>query len=290
MDVDGIVTALLAGPLPKGPLVAALPMYDWPEERAVVDAQWVRLREALRAKGVDAPEHLARCNADLPTFHGSSVDLEPDALDLAALWRHPGLLFAQTCWGPLELWLGDAVRVVGQEDYSGVEGGDGEFYASAIVMRGDDLRGLSEAPPPLTYRGEPLVSPAFGPHKGAGDSLSQSPSHLWGGVRGGGTSLHALLIGQRLTYNAPDSMSGYLALERDLGGLDVFNERVISGGHRASIRMVANGDADVAAVDCKTWALALQHEPAARGLVVVGWTQKRKGLPYVCAGRLSQGS
>ncbi|MGN6537639.1 MAG: phosphate ABC transporter substrate-binding protein, partial [Mesorhizobium sp.] len=36
--------------------IAALPMYDWPEVRAEVDAQWARLRDALRRRGVDAPD------------------------------------------------------------------------------------------------------------------------------------------------------------------------------------------------------------------------------------------
>ena len=63
--------------------------------------------------------------------------------------------------------------------------------------------------------------------------------------------------------------------------LDIFSELIVSGGHRNSIRMVASGKADVAAMDCKTWALAQQFEPAAKALQVVGWTQKRKGLPFI---------
>ena len=80
-----------------------------------------------------------------------------------------------------------------------------------------------------------------------------------------------------------------MALERDLRAqgtsLDIFRERLISGGHRNSIRMVAAGEADVTAVDAKTWALALKHEPAARELTVAGWTAKRKGLPFITARR-----
>jgi ABC-type phosphate/phosphonate transport system substrate-binding protein len=303
MDVDGIVAALLAGPLPEGPLIAALPMYDWPEERAVVDAQWVRLRDALLAKGVDAPERLARCNADLPTFNGSSVDLAPDEFDLQALWRHPGLLISQTCWGPMELGLETHVRVVGQEDYAGVEGGDGELYCSVIVVRGDSKL-LSEAPPSVLSdisptSGEIGAPPTAANHQQLVQNTNgvdwQKPRrerspHLRGRcheVTEGGASLTALLNGQRLAYNAPDSMSGYLALQRDLAaaglGMEIFSERIFSGGHRQSIRMVASGAADVATVDCKTWGLALKHEPAARELVVVGWTQKRLGLPFITA-------
>ena len=49
--------------------------------------------------------------------------LPPDELIIADLWRHPGLLFAQTCWGPLEQGLDQHVVVVGQPSYDGVEGG-----------------------------------------------------------------------------------------------------------------------------------------------------------------------
>jgi len=51
-------------------LIAALPMYDWPEMRGEVDTQWTRLREAFRQKGIDAPQSLARVNGDLPPVPG----------------------------------------------------------------------------------------------------------------------------------------------------------------------------------------------------------------------------
>ena len=93
-------------------------MYDWPERRAEVDAEWAVIRDRLRAGGVDAPQQLSR-------------DIEEGM----ALWRRPDLLFAQTCWGPMELGLAEHVQVVGQPSYDGIEGGEGEFYSSAIVMR-----------------------------------------------------------------------------------------------------------------------------------------------------------
>ncbi|TGQ96261.1 PhnD/SsuA/transferrin family substrate-binding protein, partial [Mesorhizobium sp. M4B.F.Ca.ET.200.01.1.1] len=56
-----------------------------------------------------------------------------------------------------------------------------------------------------------------------------------------------------------------------------------SGGHRGSIVAVAEGRADVAAIDCESWALAQRFEPAARKVVIVGWTARRKGLPFITA-------
>src|SRR5262249_7360511 len=103
--------------------IAALPMYDWPERRAEVDAQWVTMRDHLRARGFDAPDVLTRRNGDLPPVPGGIRDasgrlvaddptsLPPDELDLHTLWHHPALLFAQTCWGPMEQGLREHVHV-----------------------------------------------------------------------------------------------------------------------------------------------------------------------------------
>lgn len=241
--------------------VAALLMYDWPERRAAVDAEWARLRDRLRAAGIDAPQALVRRNADMPAVPGGITDaagrvvapdpaaLPPDEMDFHVLWRHPGLLFAQTCWGPMELGLADDVALLAQPDYSETEGGDGAFYSSAIVMRKTEA--VPVAAPPLGTPKLPLKA----------------------------------MEGRRLAYNSTDSMSGLIALTRDLEasgrGLDIFSERIESGGHRSSIIAVARGDADVAAIDCRSWALAQQHEPAAAEVAVVGWTGRRKGLPYI---------
>lgn len=246
--------------------VAALPMYDWLELRTETDAQWVRLRDALRQKGIAAPDSLVRCNAGLPSVPGGIRDLAgtllapdpaslpPDGLDLHTLWLHPDLLFAQACWGPMELGLAKHVQVVGQPDYSAFEGGEGEFYSSAIVMRSD------------LAREEDRKAPA--------DGRAIIPAER--------------LRGARFAYNSADSMSGMLTVARDLEemgeSLDVFSQRIETGGHRASIVAVAQGRADVAAVDCRSWAMARRFEPAARKVGVVGWTARRTGLPFI-AGR-----
>jgi ABC-type phosphate/phosphonate transport system substrate-binding protein len=244
-------------------LVAALPMYDWPEMRGEVDAQWVRLRDAFRQKGVDAPQAIVRRNGDLPPVPGGIRDaagaliapdpstLPPDELDYHKLWLHPALLFAQTCWGPMELGLSSHVEVVGQPSYDAYEGGQGKLYSSALVMR--------------TGEGPEVRSPA--------DGSPLLPLDL--------------IRGKRFTFNSLDSMSGIIALTRDLEaqgeGLDIFSSRSESGGHRGSIVAVAEGKADVAAIDCESWALAQRFEPAARKVAVVGWTGRRKGLPFITA-------
>ncbi|TPL95392.1 PhnD/SsuA/transferrin family substrate-binding protein [Mesorhizobium sp. B2-3-12] len=244
-------------------LIAALPMYDWPEVCDEVDAQWASLRDAFRGKGIDAPETIVRRNGDLPPVPGGVHDAEgkfiapdpatlpPEELDFHKLWLHPALLFAQTCWGPMELGLSAHVQVVGQPSYDAYEGGRGELYSSALVMR--------------TGEGPEVRSPA--------DGKALLPLDL--------------IRGKRFTFNSHDSMSGIIALTRDLEAvgenLDIFSSNGESGGHRDSIVAVAEGRADVAAIDCESWALARRFEPAAREVVVVGWTGRRKGLPFITA-------
>jgi len=70
-------------------------MYDWPERRAEVDADWAANRDSLRERGIVAPQHLTRNVGN------------------AALWRRPDLLLSPTSWGPLELGLAEHVEVVG---------------------------------------------------------------------------------------------------------------------------------------------------------------------------------
>ena len=242
--------------------IAALPMYDWPEMRAEVDAQWATIRDALRHAGIDAPERIVRRNADLPAVAGGlrdasgkvvmpdPVTLPPDELDFHAVWLHPALLFAQTCWGPMELGLERHVQVIGQPSYYGMEGGRGGLYSSAIVMR-------------------------------------QPAQHVAAPTNGKAVMPLELLRGKRFAFNSLDSMSGIIAITRDLQaageGLDIFSERIESGGHRNSIVEVAEGRADVATIDSRSWAQAQRFEPRAKDVAVVGWTAQRKGLPYITA-------
>jgi ABC-type phosphate/phosphonate transport system substrate-binding protein len=236
-------------------------MYDWPEARADTDAEWTGLRARLTAAGIEAPEKLVRSNADLPAVSGGIRDSEgraiapdpaalpSDELDFQTLWKHPALLLAQTCWGPMEEGLQEHVLVVGQPSYDGIEGGQGELYSSPILMR----RGTTAA----------VAAPA--------DGRAVLPLDL--------------IRGKRFAFNSLDSMSGFIALARDLEAagesLAIFPGHIETAAHRASIVAVAEGRADVCAVDCRSWHLAKLHEQRAGDVEVVGWTARRKGLPYI---------
>ena len=94
------------------------------------------------------------------------------------------------------------------------------------------------------------------------------------------------LRGRVCAVNGPESQSGYNALRRLVAPLAVagrfFSDVVVSGGHAASLAAVAGGRADVAAVDCVTFALLSRCRPAAVEAVrVLTTTQSVPGLPYV---------
>jgi len=87
----------------------------------------------------------------------------------------------------------------------------------------------------------------------------------------------------RFVFNSQMSLSGYRAVRAMIGKPESFFTSVAeSGGHRLSARMVAKGNADVAALDAVCWHLLQEHEPAtASQLKVICWTQKRPALPLI---------
>lgn len=196
--------------------VAALPMYDWPEVRGATDAFWAALRDALRGRGIAAPDALSR---DRP---------------YGAAWTDPGLVLGQTCSLPYRTRLHGAVTLIGAIDFA-LAGCPPGFYRSALVAAADD------------------------PREGVGAYL-----------------------GARFAFNATDSQSGWGALTEALGPLDPA-QGLETGAHRASIAAVAEGRAEIAAIDAVSWRLAEAWEPAAVRVRVVGLTRPTPGLPLITA-------
>jgi len=89
----------------------------------------------------------------------------------------------------------------------------------------------------------------------------------------------------RFAYNSQNSLSGYRSIKALVGNPDkYFSKLVQSGGHRNSARHVANGAADIAALDAVCWHLLQQHEPeAASELKVIGWSDQYPALPLITA-------
>ncbi|MBX2854995.1 MAG: PhnD/SsuA/transferrin family substrate-binding protein [Rhodobacteraceae bacterium] len=101
-------------------MIAALPMYDWPEVRDATDAFWAVWRDKLRLRGIDAPERLTR---DAP---------------LEEIWTHPELLVAQTCGWPFVRGLCGDARLIATPCYA-AEGCEGPMYRSWLVARSEEV-------------------------------------------------------------------------------------------------------------------------------------------------------
>ena len=202
----------------------------------------------------DWPERRAETDARWAklrdALHAEGFDA-PETLtrdgDLEMLWLSPDLLIGETCSHPLATVLDGRVRYVATPVHR-VPGCGNATYRSAILRKGSD----ADMPAPRR-----TFAPRFAPKAVAG----------------------------RQAANSADSMSGWVALARDrkaLGMAPPDNAEIIwTGSHRASIRAVAAGETDYAAIDCVTWAIAQEHEPAAKDVYVAGWTASRPALPLI---------
>lgn len=102
---------------------------------------------------------------------------------------------------------------------------------------------------------------------------------------GGMESLEALRGGVAV-INQPHSQSGMNALRHAFAPLAragrFFSGVQVSGSHLASLAAVQAGTADVAAIDCVTWAYATHHAGAqVAGLRALQWTDSAPGLPLI---------
>ncbi len=86
----------------------------------------------------------------------------------------------------------------------------------------------------------------------------------------------------KLAYNMAHSQSGFAAIYTHTRPLNFwFAQRIASGGHLSSARMVATGHADVAAIDAQTWRLIQRYEDFAKDLRVLEYTAPSPALPYI---------
>ena len=92
--------------------------------------------------------------------------------------------------------------------------------------------------------------------------------------------------GATLALNSPDSNTGMNLLRIEIAPLAkggrFFTQVLETGAHAHSVAAVADGAADLAAVDCVTWAHLERLAPALSGkLRVLGWSVASLGLPLV---------
>jgi ABC-type phosphate/phosphonate transport system substrate-binding protein len=198
--------------------------------------------------------------------HGSGI-AAPATLtrhdDLVALWSDPAMLLGQVCsLNPVRDGLGET-EVIGTLVYEPPahlpQPDPGSYYSVIVSRRDDPRRPASEA-----------------------------------GV-GAGTARPDILrfAGARVAANGTDSQSGYWSLGhfvRDLlGEGPIFGEVLFTGAHRDSVRAVADGTVDLAAIDVHSWRLACEYEPALTDrLAVIGTTDPTPGVVCVVSWELKE--
>ncbi|MEL7273909.1 MAG: PhnD/SsuA/transferrin family substrate-binding protein [Pseudomonadota bacterium] len=97
-------------------------------------------------------------------------------------------------------------------------------------------------------------------------------------------SLIKLLGEARIAFNMRHSQSGFAALYSYAVGLGIaIDPQVETGGHVASAQAVAEGGADLAALDAVSWRLMQRYDGLASALAVAAWTKPTPGLPLVTA-------
>jgi ABC-type phosphate/phosphonate transport system substrate-binding protein len=200
-------------------------MYDFPWTVAANDALWASISARLADAGVRAPGRLTRGG------------------DLVALWRHPGLIFGQTCGYPYMTALRDSVTLIGTPEYS-FPGCEGASHRSFIV------RGLSD------------------------------PRRALGDFRGASAALNA--------HDSNTGMNLFRATVAPIaGGAPFFRGNLVTGSHEASVEAVAEGRADLASIDCVSFALLGRGRPELiERVAVVAESPASPNLPFIASGSL----
>ncbi len=204
------------------PMIAALPMYDWPQHQPQTDRLWQLVAEAFATKtGAQPPAQLVRGG------------------DLMAQWLAPDLLMSQTCGLPYVRHLRGRVDLVGGVDHGLADTPAGSYCSRVIVHQDCTAASLAD------------------------------------------------LAGARVAFNSTASQSGAAALRHMIAPLRkmgrFFGAELATGAHAASINAVAEGRADVAAIDAVTWAMAQRYLPQTANLRVLLSTPPTAGLPLITA-------
>jgi ABC-type phosphate/phosphonate transport system substrate-binding protein len=200
-------------------MIAALPMYARPQNRAAHDMFWAAIRDGLSGRGVEAPEAL-----DHDIGHVAS-------------WQRPDLVLSQICNLPWVVAFSATTTPVALPDL-GLEGAPPGSYYSVLVTRRDDPRDRFP-----DFDGATLA---------INDDASQSG---WG---------------------APCAAAAAAGI--------AFGRVVETGAHFESARAVAEGRADIAALDAATLRLIRRWGDVAHGLREIGRTPPTPAPAYVTAG------
>jgi ABC-type phosphate/phosphonate transport system substrate-binding protein len=110
---------------------------------------------------------------------------------------------------------------------------------------------------------------------------------------GDGIGVLADAAGRKVAVNDVHSNSGMNVLRHAVAPLardgSFFGATIQSGSHAASVRLVREGVADIAAIDCVTYGYLAQEDPdAVAGVKVLGYSARSPGLPLIAGGGVSE--
>lgn len=201
-------------------MIASLPMYLRPENRAAHDAYYALIRQALQDHGRPAP---AALDHDAPIW---------------ATWGRSDLVLGQICNLPYRTAFHDKVTLIGAADHGLPDTEPGTYY-SLFVVRNADTAPLTSYTDKILAYNEPVS------HSG------WAAPHIW-------AQDHGLQWGKSLQTRA----------------------------HSASAQAVAEGRADIAAIDAQTWRNIQRWGQVASALKVIGRTPCSPGISYITAGQV----
>lgn len=186
-------------------MIATLPMYLRPETREATDAFWAAIRDALRARGIDAPAQLD---------HESSPQ---------EAWSRRDLVLSQICNLPHRLAFAERVTLVAAPDLGLPDAPPGTYY-SVLVARADDPR-------------DDLA--AF---DGATIAINDPDSQSGWGAPSATAALAGIAFGSAVITGAHSESARTVAEGRaDLAGIDVATWRMIRrwDAFAADLRVIA---------------------------------------------------
>ena len=97
--------------------------------------------------------------------------------------------------------------------------------------------------------------------------------------------------GARMAYNEGLSQSGWAAAQNMAARMGItLSSGLRTGSHRASFLAVADGHAELAAIDAVTFSYLAEFDSARDRVKVVGATDPTPGLPYICATGMDAGA
>lgn len=237
-------------------MIASLPMYARPQNRAAHDALWALIRDGLRDRGLAAPDGL---DHDIDHIEG---------------WGRPDLVLGQICNLPYRARFRDRVTLIGAAHYDLPDCAPGQYY-SVLIARAD----LADPSAARFACNDLLSNSGYGAayewaqHSG----FALTPSMITGSHR---ASMAAVASGQA-DLAAIDAQTWWIAAQEDglTDGLHIIGQTAPSPGMSFITRPGQDPFPYFAALDDAIHRLDLAHRRMLNLCGIVALSQTAYDLP-----------